>query len=56
MIFRRSLVLFVVALAPVLPLGAGEVEVQYVTAKQSADTLLVKSEAEAIKQYGETVG
>jgi len=56
MIFRRSLVLFVVALAPVLLLDAGEVEVQHVTAKQSADMLPVKSEAEAIKQYGETVG
>lgn len=45
-----------IALAPVLPLGAGEVEVQYVTAKQSTDTLPVKSEAEAIKQYGEVAG
>jgi len=56
MIFRRLLVLFVIASAPVLPLGAGEVEVQHVTAKQSTDMLPVKSELEAIKQYGEMVG
>lgn len=56
MIFQRLLVMIVIASAPVLPLGAGEVEVQYVTAKLSTDMLPVKSEEEAVKQYGEMVG
>jgi len=45
-----------VALAPALNLGGAEVEVQYVTAKQSTDMLPVKSEADAIEQYGEGAG